>query len=122
MGMVPKSTKSDVKIWHNLGLLKCLGFAATIIMCFLLSSILFSSEVLKIGFMIFSGIVYIICNIKSPTDPNKIFLKGLSDFLKFKIRSKDIYGNNSTEFEIYSKECEKIEAKKAKIFKRKKAN
>jgi uncharacterized protein YacL len=120
MGMIPKSTKSDVKIWKGIGLMKFLGIIMTLMISFLIAPLLFSSGALKIFFIVFCVVVFIICTLKSPTDPNKSFIKGLMDFLKFKVRIKDIYGNNGEEYEAYRKECEEREAKKEQRFNKRK--
>lgn len=117
MGMIPKKTKSDIKIWHNLSLFKVIGFIMTIMITFVLSGVIFSGGALQTLFVFSCGLIYIVCNLKSPTNPNKIFLFGLIDFLKFIVGAKTIYGNQSEEYKYFKErtsENEKKQVKKSK--------
>lgn len=112
MGMVPKTTKSEIKLYKNIGVVKFFGFLGTIVGSVYLGGFLFKSVLLKILFVVFCTLVFIICSFKSPTDPSKSFFKGLIDYLKFFIHKKDVYSENSEEYKLHEGECYQREVKK----------
>ena len=117
MGMVPKSTKSETKIWKNISFFKIIGIITTIMISLGFSQILFTGA-MRVFFIIFCTVTFIICTMRSPTDPNKSFIRGLGDFLKFKFRAKDIYGCGTEEYDDYERKCNEHKNKKAIPFKR----
>jgi NhaP-type Na+/H+ or K+/H+ antiporter len=112
MGMIPKTTKSDIKIFNNISVKKLAGFFMTFLLSYMLGSIIFEKMSVQFLFMGFALVVYLICMCKSPTNPDKVFILGLVDFLRFKFTKKKIYGNTSEEYSIFETEKESHENKK----------
>lgn len=106
MGMVPKKTKADNRIWHSLTL-RLIGFGLLVLlMSFEFAKLVLPDGITQILFTIFALVVYVICNLPSPTDPNRIFILGLYDYLHFKFVPKDMYGDDSEEYKTYKKDQE----------------
>ena len=116
MGMVPKKTKADNRIWHSLTLRLLVGGGIVFLMSFEFAKLFFPDGIIQILFVIFILGGYIICNLPSPTDPNRIFILGLYDYLHFKFAPKDMYGDNSEEYKTYKRE---LEMKNEKSYKKK---
>ena len=110
MGLVPKQTKTEVKISRGLTLARAFGLIVTLILSAMLGSSLVYSKLL-VPFIIYCVLVYVILTSKCPTNPNKSFYKGLLEFLSFKKNIKSFYGANSEE---YNKSVERTESKKKK--------
>lgn len=107
MGMVPKSTKSETRILNALSFQKVIGFVVVLMLSTSIAPKLFGNK-LGILFTVFACVVYIICMIKSPTDPKKLFIIGLKEWLKFKYLAKDIYGESSQEYKDYKEEVDRL--------------
>lgn len=109
MGMVPKSTKSETRILNAISFSKVVGFVAVLMLSIMIAPIIFDSKVMSVLFCIFADVVYILCVVRSPTDPNKMFIIGLKEWLKFKTLAHDIYGESSQEYISYKEMTKKNE-------------
>ena len=108
MGLVPKQTKTEVKISGGLTLYRTFGLIVTTMLAAMVGSTIVYSKLL-LPFIIFCIAVYLILTSKSPSNPNKKFYKGLIEFLTFKKNVKKFYGTNTKE---YKKSIEHAQSKK----------
>ena len=113
MGMIPKSTKSEIKIFNAISFMKILGLIIVIMVDMMFAPLIFSKNSLIILFTIFTCVVYIVGALKAPTDPTKVFAAGVRDWIFFKLSNKTLYGNNSKEYLEYMEEKEAAENEKA---------
>ena len=113
MGLVPKSTKQENKIHNSISFFKIVGLIVTIVICAVIINPLFFDGVWsKLLFTLFSCAVYIVCVLKAPTDPTKLFIQGLKDWLFYAVLPKTIYGESSEEYKEYRRRQEQSEAAK----------
>lgn len=92
MGLVPKQSKSETKIYKSFTLMRILGLVFTVIISSVLSNICAPSlSWLFIGFCI---IVYLILSSKAPDNRTKSFFKGLCAWIRYLFFSKKLYGVN----------------------------
>lgn len=116
MGLVPKKTKADTKVLKGLTASRFLGLLMTIILSFMIGSIIIPGW-WKFLFVIFCIAVFLILSGKAPTNPNISFCKGLLNYLTFKLDTKEYVGTSNEEYKKYmqSKENKKNEKKAKKI-------
>lgn len=110
MGLVPKQTKTEVKMSRGLTLYRMFGLIITLMFSAMFGSSFIYSKLL-LPFIIFCVVVFLILTSKAPTNPNKSFAKGLWEFITFKKNTKRFYGANSEE---YIKSVQHNENKKSK--------
>lgn len=100
MGLVPKKTKADTKVLKGLTASRFLGLLMTIIMSFMIGSLIIPGW-WKFLFVIFCIVVFFILTGKAPTNPNISFCKGLLNYLAFKFDTKKYVGTSNAEYKEY---------------------
>ena len=88
MGVVPKKTKAEQRIFRHINLTKIVGFIVTLLVASQLSGMLVSSK-LGIPFIIMSG--------KSPSDPCKCFAEAWLEWLSFLMTNKTLHKHKEGE-------------------------
>ena len=117
MGMIPKKTKSETKVFKGLTAQRFLGLFMVIMISAMIGSLI--GGALQWVFIISSIVVYFILTGKSVTDPTKNFARGLVDFIKFKFETKEFIGPSNHEYIEFNHEREVKNSGKAKKSKRK---
>ena len=113
MGMIPKKTKAETKVFKGLTAQRFLGLLMVLMVAAMIGS--FIGGVLQWVFVVFAVIVFFILTGRSPTNPSKTFFRGLLDFISFKFDVKKMIGTSHVEYVTYEmKEEEKAESKQRK--------
>jgi hypothetical protein len=110
MGLVPKTTKSEVKVFRNLSVTRVIGLIASGGMGLTIGSML-PYDWLQIGLSLAFVILFMIASGKAPTDPTKPFVIGLLQYVTYKLMPKKLYGKNTEEYIEYK---ERLKAKNEK--------
>lgn len=105
MGMVPKKTKSENKVFRGLTAQRFLGLFCVIILSAMIGQLI--GGVLKWLFIIFSLAVYFILTAKSPSSPLESFARGLINFITFKFDNKIFIGTTNKDYIEYMTNKEK---------------
>lgn len=116
MGLVPKSTRSEIRVFHGFTLMKIMGIVVSGGIGFALGSALpyqWLQFVISIGFIV----LFCILSGKAPTNPKYTFAKGLAFYFAYLVSRKKLYGVSSEEYMDF---CKRRERKNAKKIKRKK--
>lgn len=111
MGLVPKTTKSEVKFFGGLTMSKIIGIVACGGAGLVFGAALPSA--LQILLSVVLIILFFICTSKAPSNPKKTFIKGLLEWLTFLFCKKRFYGVNTSEYADLERR-EEINAKKRK--------
>lgn len=90
MGVVPKKTKTEQRIFRHINLTKIVGFIVTLLVASQLSGMLVSSK-LGIPFIIFCSVIFLIMSGKSPSDPCKSFAEAWLEWLSFLMTNKTLH-------------------------------
>lgn len=114
MGLVPKTTKSEVKIFRGLSMSRLIGFIIAGGMGYIIGGV-FTYDWLQIVFSVAFIIIFFIASGKAPTNPTKSFAHGLVMFIQYLLLPKKLYGDGSVEYKNF------IERNTARNDKRKKA-
>ena len=96
MGVVPKKTKTEQRIFRHINLTKIVGFIVTLLVASQLSGMLVSSK-LGIPFIIFCSAVFIIMSGKSPSDPRKCFAEAWLEWLSYLMTNKTLHKHKEGE-------------------------
>ena len=99
MGMIPKTVKAEQKLslgMFNFTLNRIIGIFITAMMSLIFAR--FMPKLLGIGFVVFCLVIYFILTSKSPSNPLKLYYKGLLDYLSYKLLPKKIYSTKSEEW------------------------
>lgn len=115
MGLVPKTTKAEVKFFFGLTFQR-------IIICLLVMMISLSAVqsvtdniIVQIVLSVIAVVLTLILTGRSPTNPHRTFAKGLLLFIFHFIEPKKYYGNESDEYtKLKGEEAEKDEIKRRK--------
>lgn len=107
MGLVPKKARSDIKLYKSFTIQRVLGLIITIVIATALSNIVV--ERLRILFIIFLVINFLVLSGKSVEDGNKPFYVGLKQWISYRLKHKSMYGDNNERVQTIerSKEREK---------------
>ncbi|MFT3950662.1 MAG: hypothetical protein QM689_01640 [Oscillospiraceae bacterium] len=89
MGLIPKQTKSEIKVVGNFALIRIFGLAFTLMLSSAIGSVAVH-KYLQPVFIPFNLIVFLILSKQSPTNPRKSYWRGLASFLLFKITLKKL--------------------------------
>ena len=116
MGLVPKTTKSEVKFFGGLTLSKIIGIVACGGAGLVFGAALPSA--LQILLSVVLVILFFICTAKAPSNPKKTFIKGLFEWLTYLFSKKRYYGTNTEEYSDLERR-EEINAEKRKAKKNK---
>lgn len=115
MGLVPKTTKAEVKFFFGLTLQR-------IIICVLVMMISLSAAqsvtdnlIVQVALSVIAVVLTLILTGRSPTNPQQTFAKGLLLFIFHFLEPKKYYGDESEEY----KNLKEQEAQKDEIRRRK---
>ncbi len=97
MGLVPKTTKSEVKIHRGLSLFRLIGFIAAGGIGYIIGGV-FPYDWLQVVFSITFIVIFFIASGKAPTNPTISFARGLMLFIQYLLMPKNLYGNGSVEY------------------------
>lgn len=100
MGLVPKTTKSDIKIVKGLTLGRLIGFIAAGGMGYIIGGA-FPYDWLQVAFSVTFIVIFFIASGKAPTNPTKNFARGLMLFIQYLLLPKKLYGNGSVEYKNF---------------------
>lgn len=89
MGLVPKKTKADYHIFRHISVVKVVGFIFTIAGASELGDFFVAAK-LKIPFIIFCSIEFLILSGNSPSDPTKCFAAAWFDWIRYSFAKKTI--------------------------------
>lgn len=120
MGLVPKSTKSEVKFFAGLTISKIIGIFIFGGMGILLGS--FLPTILQILLSVILVVFYFIATSKAPSNPKITFFAGLKNWIAFLFRTKHYYGANTEEYIDFERRESERERKKGKKGKKDKSN
>lgn len=121
MGMVPKSTKAEVKFIFGLSIQRVLICILVMFASFSAAQKVISSTLIQIVISIISVVIALILTGKSPSNPQKNFAKGLLSFIFQMLEPKDLYGTDTDEYKEYMEyEVKRNENRKTKKGKEKK--
>ncbi len=115
MGLVPKSTKAEIKFFFGLTLQR-------IIICILVMMISLSAAqsvtdnlLVQVALSVISVVLTLILTGRSPTNPQQTFAKGLLLFIFHFLEPKKYYGDESEEYKnLKEQEAQKDEIKRRK--------
>lgn len=115
MGLVPKTTKAEVKFFFGLTLQR-------IIICVLVMMISLSAAqsvtdnlIVQVALSVIAVILTLILTGRSPTNPQQTFAKGLLLFIFHFLEPKKYYGDESEEYQkLKEKEAQMDEIKRRK--------
>lgn len=110
MGLVPKKTKAEQRVFRHLNLTKIVGFIITLALASQISD-MFVNPKLNIVFILFCCVEFFILSGKSPSDPCKCFALAWLDWLMYLFSPKTLSGkeveNNEDVIEIRQNNDEK---------------
>jgi len=113
LGIIPKQTKAENKLMWGFTLNRMIGLLVTIMVSNILSKAV--HRYLVIPFMVFCVGVFLITQLKSPTNPKKKFISGLKEYALYLSSPKTYYGITGEEYELtMTMEEERNEKKTAK--------
>lgn len=115
MGLVPKTTKSEVKFFAGLTISKIIGIFIFGGLGILLGS--FLPTVLQILLSVVLVLIFFIASGRAPSNPKITFFQGLKQWIAFCLRKKHFYGTETEEYidlERRESDRERKKAKKAK--------
>lgn len=101
MGMVPKSTKAEVKFIFGLSIQRVLICVLAMFASFSAAQKVISNVLIHIILSIAAVVIALILTGKSPSNPQKSFAKGLLSFLFQLLEPKDMYGTDTDEYKEY---------------------
>jgi hypothetical protein len=110
MGMIPKKTKSETKVFKGLTAQRFLGLFMVIMLSAMIGQLI--GGVLQWLFIAFSLIVYFVLSGKSPSNPTQSFAKGLIEFIRFKIDNQTFLGTTNADYIAANSKKEKENDKK----------
>lgn len=96
MGVVPKKTKAEQRIFRHINLTKIIGLIATLMVSSQLSNLMVSPK-LHIFFIIFCSVIFLIMSGKSPSDPCKCFATAWLEWLSFLMTNKTLHKHQGGE-------------------------
>ena len=96
MGVVPKKTKAEQRIFRHINLTKIVGLIVTLMVSSQLANIMVSPK-LGIPFIIFCSVIFLIMSGKSPSDPCKSFAEAWLEGLRFLMTNKTLHKHQGGE-------------------------
>lgn len=96
MALMPKKTKSDIKLPWGLTMNKLIGIVGSIMIGFMFSSAV--HKWLQIPFVIFCVIAFLVLSRKSKHNPAQSYYKGILIFFQYLARRKKFETMNGTEY------------------------
>lgn len=119
MGLVPKSTKTEIKFFFGLTLQRILICLLVMMISFSAAQSIIDNVLIQLVLSVMTVILTLVLTGKSPTNPQQTFAKGLLLFILHFLEPKNFYGNDSEEYADY-KEQEAIKNEKKLKHKRNK--
>ena len=119
MGVVPKSTKAEVKFIFGLSIQRVLICILAMFASFSAAQKIISNVFIQVILSIAAVVIALILTGKSPSNPHRSFAKGLITFLFQLLEPKDLYGTDTEEYKEF-KEYEVARNEKRKTKKGKK--
>lgn len=113
MGMIPKSTKAEIKI-GRIPLFRALILVITLIASFGLSSKFFEKILFRLMFSILLFIIAVVLTGRAPGNPRRKFPYGLKAFIFNIIEPHKYYGNETEQYQEYKRKEDFKNAEKAK--------
>lgn len=95
MGMMPKKTKAETKVYRNLTLARIFGLIIALLIGFLLSKLVYYRFAPLV--IIFTVALYFVASGKAPYKSKKSFYGGLKDYCSFLMRKRTYYGSQTKE-------------------------
>lgn len=121
MGLVPKSTKADIKFFFGLTLQRIIIALIVMMISFTAAQSIVNNILIQIALSVISVILALVLTGKSPTNPQQTFAKGLLLFIYHFLEPKKYYGNESEEYKnLKQQEAQKDEIKRRKENKKEK--
>lgn len=118
MGMIPKKTKSETKVFKGLTAQRFMGLFVIIMISSMIGSLI--GGAMQWLFIACSIIVYFILTGKSLTNPSQSFARGLINFIRFKFDNNFFIGSSNHDYIEYQQTIKEKENEKYKRNKNKK--
>lgn len=99
MGMIPKKTKSETKVFKGLTAQRFMGLFVIIILSSMIGSLI--GGAMQWLFIACSITVYFILTGKSLTNPTQSFARGLINFIRFKFDNNYFIGSSNHDYIDY---------------------
>ena len=117
MGMMPKKTKAETKVYRNLTLARIFGLIISLLTGFLISKIVYYRFAPLV--IILTVLFYFISSGKTPYKSKKTFYSGLKDYCCFLRRKRIYYGSQTKEVKeseaYYNEKSKKQSKRKEKV-------
>lgn len=101
MGYIPKTTKQKIKLFHGMSAQRVLIGMFVLTVAFGVCSALTTNVLMQLLITAIILALYLILSGRSPSNPKKIFLFGLIDYLMYIVSPKKMYGVNTEEYKSY---------------------
>lgn len=128
MGLVPKTTKAEVKIFGGFSIVRIFGIVLSGGAGIIIGAVL-PYQWLQIVLSVFFVILFFILSGKAPSNPTQNFARGMSNMFRYALRRKKFYGDTSKEYTAFlerknkrDKSSERKEKKKFKVSKKREKN
>ena len=115
MGMIPKRTRTDQEFSIgilNVTLKRVMGLVVTVTVSAGISQAM--PKGMAIGFMVFCVASFLILTKKAPSDPGKLYYRGLLDYISYLFLPKTYYSKESKEYILTQKRKEDKRLEKEK--------
>ncbi len=110
MGLVPKKARSDIKLYKSFTIQRVIGLIIAIVIATVLCNLVV--ERLRIIFILFIIVNYLVLSGKSVEDGNKPFYVGLKQWLSYRFKHKSMYGDNNEQVQALERSKEREEERK----------
>lgn len=97
MGLVPKTTKAEVKIFGGFSIVRIFGIVLSGGAGIIIGAVL-PYQWLQIILSVFFVILFFILSGKAPSNPTQNFARGMSNMFRYFLRRKKFYGDTSKEY------------------------
>lgn len=115
MGLVPKSTKAEIKFFFGLTLQRIAICILVMMISLSVAQSIIDSLWIQVALSVISVILTLILTGRSPTNPQQTFAKGLLLFIFHFLEPKKYYGDESEEYiKLKEQEAQKDEIKRRK--------
>lgn len=115
MGLVPKSTKAEIKFFFGLTLQRIVICVLVMMISLSVAQSITDNLWIQVALSVISVILTLILTGRSPTNPHQTFAKGLMLFIFHFLEPKKYYGDESEEYiKLKEQEAQKDEIKRRK--------
>lgn len=97
MGLVPKTTKAEVKVFGGFSMVRIFGIILSAGVGIMLGIVL-PYDWLQIVLSAFFVILFLILSGKAPSNPKQNFARGMSNMFRYFLSRKKFYGDTSKEY------------------------